>query len=83
MKGNQKEFTKLIRQVRKNGYRVESRGSGHYAISNDDGAVLAILPASASDHRAIKNTIAVLRRQGVDYLPKRGSVGRTKPKGAE
>ena len=83
MSGQQKDFTKLIRQLRKNGYRVEVRGSGHYAVSGRDGHLLVSLPASASDHRAIKNAIAILRREGINYLPKQGKPGRTHPKGGE
>ena len=83
MSGAQKDYTKLIRQVRRNGYVVVLRGSGHYAIQNREGQILASLPASASDQRAIKNTIAVLRRNNIDFEPKAGKSRRKKPKRGE
>jgi lipoate-protein ligase A len=83
MSGSQKDFTKLIRQLRKNGYCVEVRGSGHYAVTSDSGKLLVSLPASSSDHRAIKNAISVLRREGIHFQPKHGISGRKRMKGGE
>lgn len=80
VQGPQKDFTKLIRQLRKNGYVVEMRKGGHYAVMARDGQRLVTLPASTSDHRAIKNARALLRRNGISYEPKCGKPGRTQPK---
>lgn len=81
--GLQKDFNKIIRQIRKNGYIVESGGNGHYAVRSKDGAFLASLPMSASEQRGIKNAMAELRRRGVDFQPRKGKSRRNRPKGGE
>lgn len=81
--GLQKDFNKIIRQIRKNGYIVEVSGNNHYAVKSKDGRFLVSLPMSASEQRGLKNAIAQLRRQGVNYEARKGKSRRTKPKGGE
>lgn len=81
--GLQKDFDKIIRRLRRTGYRIEVGGNGHYIVRSKDGAFLASLPASAGDQRALKNAMAQLRRSGIEYAPRKGKVRRTEPKGGE
>lgn len=82
-KGLQKDFNKIIRQIRKNGYIVEVAGSSHYVVRSKEGRLLASLPMSASEQRGLKNAMAELRRRGVNYEARKGKTRRTQPKGGE
>ena len=80
MQGPQKDFTKLIRQLRKNGYTVEQRKGGHYSVRAKCEGNFIMLPASTSDHRAIKNAQALLRRNGIQFEAKGSKPRRVSPK---
>jgi len=59
-----KEWRSLIQELRKAGCTFEQTGSGHVRVIKD-GVTVATLPGTSSDHRAVKNARAALRRQGV------------------
>lgn len=58
-----KELKKLIRTLRNQGVRVELQKSGHYKAYPPEGPVV-VFGSTESDHRAMKNTKARLRRGG-------------------
>lgn len=60
-----KDTKKLIRNLERQGWRVEQRGSLIQAYS-PDGATLISFHSTESDHRAMRNTIARLRKGGYD-----------------
>lgn len=60
-----KEITKLVKALEQQGWRVELRGSGHYMAFPPDKARHPVVFASTpSDHRALRNILARLRREG-------------------
>lgn len=55
----------LLRDLQRNGgHRVEVRRSGHVVIRHRDGVGQVVCAATPSDHRAMANLRAELRRQG-------------------
>jgi hypothetical protein len=63
----------MIRELAKDGWFVEYRGSNHLAFQHPDAAYPVYTGATPSDgHRAIKNARAVMRRS-----LKAGATGRT------
>lgn len=59
-----KEWRPLVDDLRRAGCTLERTGSGHIRVTKD-GAMVTVIPATSSDHRAIKNARALLRRKGV------------------
>lgn len=51
--------------ARKRGWRIEQRGSGHLAWFPPDGGRFVITSSTPSDHRAVLNALADLRRAGL------------------
>lgn len=65
-----KEMRKLFKQVKRAGGRVEKTGS-HWKVIGPRG--FAIVPSTASDHRAMSNMRATIRREaGLDLPPREG-----------
>lgn len=60
-----KEYRPLVRRVRELGCHVEFTRKRHLLIVTPDGQRV-VAPGTPSDHRAIKNTTANLRRCGLD-----------------
>jgi len=58
-----KDIAKVIRELRAQGFEVKPGRSGHWKVYKD-GRLIATLPATPSDVRGVRNTIAVLRRAG-------------------
>ena len=59
-----KEIVKLIKELERQGWRVE-RGSKHFIAYSPDTSVRPItIPGTPSDHRSLKNLRAELRRGG-------------------
>ena len=59
----------LIQFLKKNKYTVtpnSGRRFRHYIVRNPEGRVIATLAKTASDHRTLLNSLADLRRAGVD-----------------
>ena len=59
-----KETKQLVRRLRKLGVTVEQRRRGHLVAHTAQGPVF--MPLTPSDARSIRNTVADLRRKGVD-----------------
>ncbi|MFJ2780200.1 hypothetical protein [Kitasatospora sp. NPDC087315] len=58
-----KDLRDLVKKLTKQGFEVGQTKSGHYAVRKN-GARVATLPGSPSDHRAMANVLAVLKRAG-------------------
>lgn len=59
-----KDTKKLIKQVEKLGHRVQVKKTGVVQVFCPDGTIVTF-HSTESDHRALKNTTARLRRAGV------------------
>ena len=58
---NPTSFSELITMLKAEGYSVEMGGK-HMAVLRD-GAVIATIPVTASDHRSLLNAVTLLRRE--------------------
>jgi hypothetical protein len=59
------DIRKLVLQIKRNGYDVIPSGSGHLKVVDPNtGQMVASMPSSPSDHRALLNTRAELRKAG-------------------
>lgn len=63
--GGSKDTRQLLRKLERQGFRVRMTGGGHYGVSKGDSREI-FMPATPSDHRGIKNTLADLKRIGFD-----------------
>ncbi len=61
-----KEVKAFVRRLEHAGLVVERSGGGHYRVSTADGKTLAFVPFSPSTNRWRENTIAQLRKRGID-----------------
>lgn len=61
-----KDVRRILRALRtRHGIEHDFRGSGHIGLLKD-GNLISVMPSSPSDHRALKNKVAELRRMGYD-----------------
>ena len=61
-----KELRPLVHELADHGYRTAKRAGGHLAVIDAaTGQVVASLPSTPGDHRAVKNARAKLRRLGL------------------
>jgi predicted RNA binding protein YcfA (HicA-like mRNA interferase family) len=61
-----KEVKAFVRRLEHAGLVVERSGGGHYRVSTADGKTVAFVPFSPSTNRWRENTIAQLRKRGID-----------------
>ena len=59
-----KNTTKLVKALRKQGWRVDLLKNGHYRAYAPDGETVIHFSGTPSDHRSLANTIALLRKAG-------------------
>jgi hypothetical protein len=64
------ETKAIVEALQAQGWRVES--GKHYQAFSPDGTTIVTFARTPSDHRAIKNTIARLRRGGFVWPPPKG-----------
>jgi hypothetical protein len=55
------EAGKLLRSLKRQGWKHEQRGNGHILLISPNGQTLT-MAATPSDHRALKNVMADVRR---------------------
>ena len=58
-----KEIRELVRELERQGWRVEPTKGGHFRAFPPQGSPV-VLPSTPSDRRALANTIALLRARG-------------------
>lgn len=59
------DLRRFLRDIERAGLQVaQSRGTSHYVIKSATGQQVAVVSASASDWRSLRNCRAALRRQG-------------------
>jgi len=61
-----KDTKRLIKEAERQGFTVQRTKRGHLQFRRD-GRVVATAAGTASDHRSWKNTIADLRRAGLEW----------------
>lgn len=61
----------LLKALRAQGFTVDRTGSGHWLVRNAEGRAVATIAGTASDHRSLRNALAVLRRAGLIWPPPR------------
>lgn len=65
-----KDLRKIVKALEAQGFTVTVTANGHLMVSRG-GQVIAVLAGSASDWRSIRNALAVLKRAGFRWPPKR------------
>lgn len=71
-----KDWRRVVREATRQGWTIEFARRGHLKlIPPDPSKQIVVIHATPSDHRAIKNVIAVMRRTGFGWPPK-GKGGR-------
>lgn len=60
-----KDLRALFRDLEQRGWSVEVTGGNHYKLKGPRGQIV-FCPGTPSDHRALKNLKAMLRRQGAE-----------------
>lgn len=67
-----KDWKKVVREAARQGWTIEFGRRGQLKLIPPDPAKqIVVLHGSLSDHRSIKNAIAVMRRQGFAWPAKR------------
>jgi hypothetical protein len=61
-----KEVKEFCRRVERSGLIVERSGGGHFRITTPEGGTVGFIPFSPSTNRWRENTIAQLRRRGIE-----------------
>lgn len=61
-----KEVRKLVKALREQGWRVEETRKGHFQAFAPSGVGIVTIPGTPSDHRAMRNVMADLRRFGYE-----------------
>lgn len=61
-----KDTKQLAKRLRAAGWTVEDRKGGHLVAKSPDGRHMVVMSKTPSDHRALANTLAQLRRAGYD-----------------
>ena len=61
-----KDVKAFVAMLRRSGLTVERSGGGHYRVRDPDGATVAFIPFSPSTNRWRENTIAQLRKRGIE-----------------
>lgn len=63
-----KDLKKVIRELRKQGFDVETTRKGHLMVYRD-GRLVVTFSGTSSDWRSLKNGIAKARRAGFQWPP--------------
>ncbi len=64
-----KEIAQILGELDRQGFEVKMGGSGHWKVYADN-RLITTLPATPSDHRSLRNAIAILRRAGFVWPPR-------------
>lgn len=66
-----REVRELVREAKRQGWRVEQLKSGHIRLYAPDGKHIVHVSGTPSDRRTLANTIADMRRYGFQWPPRR------------
>lgn len=64
-KSGAKEMRYLLQRLQRDGHTVDMR-KGHYLVKHKNGTGMVVMASTPSDHRALKNTMSDLRRNGFE-----------------
>jgi len=64
------DLKKILKSAERQGFTVRQTRNGHLQVLSADGKGMVTLSGTPSDHRALKNTLADLRRIGFDSTVK-------------
>jgi len=59
-----KQMKNLVKQAESQGWRVEPTRNGHVRFLAPNGTGIVIFASTPSDHRAFKNGLSEMKRQG-------------------
>jgi hypothetical protein len=65
MAGYHKDLRPLVKQLKRGGYDVRQTKGNHWGVYAASGQLLVVFSATASDHRAVRNLRADLKRRGI------------------
>lgn len=65
-----KDTRKMLDEARRQGWTVEQRKGNHLKLHAPGGRTIVTMGATESDYRALRNTIARMRRAGFKWPPK-------------
>lgn len=63
-----KDTMKVLAEAERQGFAVRRTRKGHFLVSKD-GRPVVTAAGTPSDHRALANLLAALRRAGLQYPP--------------
>lgn len=66
-----REMDALVRKLEDQGFTVEKLRNNHWRVKDGSGRFVTIMPSTPSDHRSMKNCVAVLKRAGFNPTPAR------------
>lgn len=66
MASAKKELKEIVKAAEQQGWRIK-RGKGHYLFLAPDGVNKVTIAGTPSDHRALDNAIALLRKYGLKW----------------
>lgn len=67
MASAKKELKEIVKAAEKQGWRVKTLKSGHLMFFAPDGVNKTTTGGTPSDHRAVNNLLAELRRYGFEW----------------
>lgn len=65
-----KDLKKIIKALREQGFEIEVTKNQHVMVFRD-GRLVVTFSGTASDWRSVRNSIAIARRAGFEWPPKR------------
>jgi predicted RNA binding protein YcfA (HicA-like mRNA interferase family) len=67
MASAKKDLKKILREAERQGWQVRQTKNGHWQAFSPDGAGIVTTGGTPSDHKALKNFVAQLRRYGFKW----------------
>jgi hypothetical protein len=66
-----KDTKKVLEEAERQGFTTRRTSRGHIQVRDQNGQIVAVFSGTASDHRALRNGIAQLKRAGFVW-PRKG-----------
>lgn len=61
-----KDVRELVRKLEQQGWRIDTTGRHVKCYPPDRSRQMVVLPSTPSDHRSLRNAVAMLRRSGAN-----------------